>query len=130
MRAAGVPAGVAGYLSLHRGNRLSGDEIKELLVGAEIVGRDFWLAEAEWRQTRTRDGAVVHPGAPIHAGPPDPPRGTGQTRDDLLCERWPMRGAHVEICVTIYRMLDDRSRLRWGDYVMVTDIGPFPFSAI
>ena len=129
LRAAGAPAGVGGYLSLHHGSRLSGEEIEDLLFGAGIAGRDFWLAEAEWRQTRSPDGAVVHSGAPIHAGPPDPPRGTGQTRDNLLCERWPMRGTRVEICVTIYRMLDDRSRLRWGDYVMVTDIGPFPFSA-
>lgn len=130
LRAAGAPAGVAGYISLHRGNRLSGREIENLLFGAEIAGRDFWRAEENWRQLRHPNGAVVHYGAPIHAGPPDPPRGTGQTRDDVLCEQWPLRGTRVEICVSIYRMLDDRSRLRWGDYVMVTDLGPFPFSAI
>jgi adenylate cyclase len=130
LRAAGAPAGMAGYLSLHRGNRLGAQEIEDLLFGAEIAGRDFWLAELEWRQTRSPEGAVVHSGAPIHAGPPDPPRGTGQTRDDLLCEDWPTRGARVEICVAIWRMLDQRSRLRWGDYVVVTDVGPFPFSVI
>ncbi|MXN67112.1 hypothetical protein GR183_19560 [Stappia sp. GBMRC 2046] len=130
LRAAGAPAGLGGYLSLNRGNRLKGVEIRDVLFGKEISGSDFWLAENEWRQKRTEGGQVTHYGVPIHVGPPTADTGEGAIRDDLLCESWQLEEQRVEICSTVYRMFDARSRARWGDYVMVTDIGPFPFSVV
>lgn len=128
LRVAGAPEGIGGYLALNRGNRLTGAEIRDVSFGKEISGSDFWLAEKEWRQTRTEEGKVTHYGVPIHVGPPQSDEGEGTTRDDLLCERWLLEEQRVEICSSVYRMFDARSRARWGDYVMVTDIGPFPFS--
>ncbi|NRG18606.1 adenylate/guanylate cyclase domain-containing protein [Rhizobiales bacterium] len=130
LRVAGAPEGIGGYLPLNRGNRLEGAEIREAAFGREISGSDFWLAEKEWRQTRTEEGEVTHHGVPIHVGPPQADKGEGTTRDNLLCERWLLEDQWVEICSSVYRMFDARSRARWGDYVMVTDIGPFPFSVV
>ena len=93
-------------------------------------GRDFWHAETLWRQTRSPQGEVVHEGHPIQVGPPNPPRGSGRIDDQLLCEAWPVDGRPLDLCSAVYRVLDARTRLRWGDFVMVTDVGPFPFSVV
>lgn len=127
---AGAAAGHGGFLSLHRGNRLLSPEISELLLNADITGSDFWLAEREWLQFRDGQGSVRHTGFSIHAGPPSSPQGTWDVRDNLLCEKWSLKKTRVEICVAVFRLFDERARRRWGDFVMVTDVGPFPFSVI
>jgi adenylate cyclase len=129
-KVAGASESVGGYLPLHAANELSGSEIKSLLFGKKIVGKGFWLSEFVWRQRRTGDGAVTHVGDPIHAGLPRTARGVGRIQDDLLCEQWPVLTKAFEICVVIFRVPDRNARLRWGEYVMVTDTGPHPFSLV
>lgn len=128
LQSAGASTGLGGYLSLHRGNRLTNSEISELLLDTAITGSDFWLAERVWRQIRDSQGVVRHSGIPIHAGPPSSPKGTGEVRRDLLCEYWSLPDSRAEICVAIFRIFDERARRRWGEFIMVTDVGPFPFS--
>jgi len=130
LEAAGAPESLGGYLSLHGGSRLGPEETVDVLFGAAIEGRDFWHAETLWRQTRSPQGEVVHEGHPIQVGPPNPPRGSGRIDDQLLCEAWPVDGRPLDLCSAVYRVLDARTRLRWGDFVMVTDVGPFPFSVV
>ncbi len=127
-RAAGAPAGIGGYLKLDSTSRLRGAEIEALLFGRAIAGTDFWLAEHAWRQRRTAAGKVTHWGYPVHAGLPDSATATGRIENDLLCEAWPALTKTFEICVAIFRVTEPDARLRWGDYVMVTDTGPHPFS--
>ncbi len=127
LKEAGAPAGISEYLSLSRGNRLAESEIKTVLFDAIIIGSTFWLSEPKWRQERSPFGVVKHSGLWIHAGFPESLSGRGKIRRNLLCEIWSYRGAPIELCSTVYRVLDERSRLRWGDYVVLTDIGVFPF---
>jgi TolB-like protein/class 3 adenylate cyclase/Tfp pilus assembly protein PilF len=129
-KAAGAPESVGGYLPLHAANKLSGSEIKSLLFGEKTEGKGFWLSEFSWQQQRTDEGVVTHAGDPIHAGLPRTARGVGRIQDDLLCEQWPVLTKDFEICVVIFRVSDPNARLRWGEYVMVTDTGPHPFSLI
>ena len=129
-KAAGAPESVGGYLPLHAANKLSGSEIKSLLFGEKIKGKGFWLSEFSWQQQRTDDGAVKHVGDPIHAGLPATARGVGRIQDDLLCEQWPVLTKTFEICVVIFRVPDRNAHLRWGEYIMVTDTGPHPFSLV
>jgi TolB-like protein/DNA-binding SARP family transcriptional activator len=127
---AGAPRGVGGYLSLDEANRLSGPEIERLLLGKEIKGKDFWLSEFAWRQERSHGGEVTHAGYPVHAGLPEAAAGVARIEDDRLCEQWPSLTTAFEICVVLFRVSDSNARVRWGDYVMVTDTGPHPFSVI
>jgi len=126
--AAGATESVGGYLALDRKSRLGGAEIQLLLFGEEISGKNFWLSDVIWRQRRTAQGTVTHEGDSIHPGLPAIANGKGQIRDDLLCEIWPALSRELELCVLIFRVSESKARLRWGDYVMVTDTGPQPFS--
>jgi hypothetical protein len=125
---AGAPVSVGGYLLLDDGGRLGGTDIEKLLFGKRIRGTNFWLSELVWEQKRTVDGGVLHTGDPIHAGLPKTATAKGRIRNDMLCETWPALTRGLEHCVVIFRVSDPNARLRWGDYVMVTDIGPQPFS--
>lgn len=127
---AGATGSVGGYLPLVRENRLSGPEIRELLFGREIVGTDFWLSESIWRQRRSADGRVEHSGYALHAGLAETVTGIGRIHDDSLCEQWPAGTDTVDLCLAVFRIPEAGTRLRWGDYVLVTDIGPAPFSVI
>jgi len=138
LKVAGATSGIGGFLPLHAGNRLSGNEIRALLFGASIGGKGFQPGETQWRQDRAADGVVRHRGYPLHPGLARAATGTGRIAGDRLCDRWPGpglgpglgRGVALETCVAIYRIADPKARLRWGDYVMVTDTGPHPFSPI
>jgi hypothetical protein len=129
-KVAGASDSVGGYLPLHAANELRGSEIKSLLFGEKIEGKGFWLSEFTWQQRRTAGGAVTHVGDPIHASLPRTARGVGRIQDDLLCEQWPVLTKTFEICVAIFRVPNRNARLRWGEYVMVTDTGPHPFSLV
>jgi TolB-like protein/class 3 adenylate cyclase/Flp pilus assembly protein TadD len=129
-KVAGASVGIGGYLPLDAINKLSGTEIESLLFGSEINGNNFWLTESRWRQQRSADGAVEHTGFPIHAGMAKQATGAGRIEDDMLCDQWPLSTTELEICVVIFRVSNPNARIRWGDYVMVTDTGPQPFSLV
>jgi TolB-like protein/Flp pilus assembly protein TadD len=126
-KAGGVPVGIGGYLPLHRTNRLSGAEIESLLFGKQIKGNYFWWERPTWRQQRTADGGVEHFGWPIHSYVQAGDTGSGRIEKDMLCEQWGDLPKHLEICVVIFRVPERNARIRWGDYVMVTETGPQGF---
>ncbi len=113
---------------LDQGSRLSGAEIASQLFGKEISGKNFWISDLAWKQMRTSGGNVIHEGDPIHPGLPKTATATGKIRNDLLCEMWQALSDKLELCVGIFRVSDPNARLRWGNYIMVTDTGPQPFS--
>ncbi len=129
-KAGGVSAGIGGYLPLHQLNQLSGSEIKALLFGKEIKGHWFWFDMWTWRQQRTVDGGVKHFGYQIHPYTLSGVSGVGRIENDMLCERWGDLPPELEICVVIFRVIDPLARVRWGDYVMVTEAGPQPFKVV
>ncbi len=129
-KAGGVSAGVGGYLPLHKMNKLSGSEIKSLLFGKEIKGHWFWADKRKWRQRRATDGRVKHFGWPFHLYVKDGDLGVGRIRNDMLCEQWADLPKDLEICVVIFRVSERNARIRWGDYVMVTETGPQPFRLV
>ncbi len=88
-----------GYLPLLTMNKLGGPEIRSLLFGRKISGRDFWDEAKVWRQQRTDDGTVEHSGYPFHAGI-SADTGIGRIVDDMLCETWPK--LTVEVCVVFF----------------------------
>jgi hypothetical protein len=129
-RVAGARVGIGQYLPLHSTNRVSGPEIKSLLFAREVKGTDPWRQDLPWRQRRMADGTVQHFGIPIHAGVREGAYGVSRIKDDLLCETWPEFTQTFEICVVIFRIPDRNARIRWGDFVMITDTGPKPFSLV
>jgi tetratricopeptide (TPR) repeat protein len=126
---AGVRVNIGGYLPLHKMNKLSGPEIEALLSGGEIEGRDFWKNEV-WQRRQTLDGTVKYSGYQIQAGVPWNATGASRIEDDMLCEEWSVATEPLELCTVIFRVPEGDARVRWGDYVMVTDTGPHPFRLV
>ena len=116
-----------GYLPLHELNRLSGAEIQPLLSGKKIEGKYFW-STPRWQRFGAADGAVEYAGFPIQPSAPQNAIGTSRVEDDKLCERWPEAPEPLELCSVIFRVPEGNARIRWGDYVLVTDGGPQPFN--
>ncbi len=131
LKAGEVSVGIGGYLPLHTTNKLSGLEIKSLLFGNEIKGHWFWWGGLRtWRQQRTMDGAVEHFGWRIHSYVRPGDTGVGRIENDMLCEQWRDLPKDLEICVVIFRVPEGNARMRWGEYVMVTETGPQPFELV
>jgi tetratricopeptide (TPR) repeat protein len=118
-----------GYLPLHELNRLSGTEIELLLSRGKIEGKEFW-DRSVWQRRETVDGVVEYTGVPIQPGVPRNAIGTSRVDDDRLCERWPEAPEPLELCSVIFRIPEGDARIRWWDYVMVTDTGPHSFHVI
>jgi TolB-like protein/class 3 adenylate cyclase/Flp pilus assembly protein TadD len=129
LKLAGVRVGIGGYLPLHEMNRLSGAEIEALLSGREIEGRELWSDRA-WQRRQTADGAVEYSGFQIQPGVPWKAIGIARIEDDMLCEEWSGTTEPLELCSVIFRMPDGEARIRWDDFVIVTDTGPQPFKLV
>ena len=110
------------YLKLNRETRLSGKEIKALLFGHTIRGRDFWWGLA-WEQIRMIDGKLSHSGRSIYTDSSEREEGESWIEDDRLCDRWSEVDDEITICVLIFRDLDRGP----NNYYMMTDQGPHPF---
>jgi adenylate cyclase len=117
-----------GYMPLVESNKLSGAEIESLLSGNTLEGKRFWGIPAPWGRQQSIDGAVEYTGFGIQSGVPKSAIGISRVEDDILCERWLDEPKPLELCSLIYRLPGGNARTRWGDYVLVTDIGPNSFN--
>ena len=111
------------YLKFDRETRLTGQEIKTLLFGHTLKGRNYYDGGSGWNQQRTIDGKVSHSGSEIHTGNPAIKDGESWIEDDRLCDRWSEMGGNITICVLIFRDSNGDE----NDYFMITDDGPHPF---
>ena len=133
--AAAPDADGTGYLPLHQGNKLRGAEIKSLLFGREIFGRDFWETRT-WKQRRTPSGELEHTGFPVHVGVNKASIGVSRIEGDMVCDLWPELYKTLELCVVIYRNpegtfhYDSILGAMTLDYLMVTETGAHPFSPV
>ena len=126
--AGGVERPPSRYLKLDRETRLSGEEVKALLFGHRIRGRDYWQDD-DWVQRRTLDGKVTNSSASAYTGVIElvgEEVGESWVEDDRLCDRWPEVDGDLTICVMIFRDSDSGE----NNYYMVTDTGPHPFSVV
>jgi adenylate cyclase len=126
--AGGVERPPSRYLKLDPETRLSGEEIRALLFGHTIKGRDYWLGDP-FRQQRTFAGKLTHSGlntAPNATELEGEVMGESWIEDDRLCDRWHETDGDLTICVTIFRDSDSGQ----NNYYMVTDSGPHPFSVV
>jgi TolB-like protein/class 3 adenylate cyclase len=142
---AGLPGKQSGYYKLDEENKLSGEEIKELVFGRTTTGITPW-ARQEWWIERTNDGKATHQQIPFHSiyrlkG--DSPaelyrRGTGTlvTRfesgkswieGDLLCSQWERVYESLKYCGTVFRNPESTPEMK-DEYIKINDFGIIPFS--
>lgn len=114
-----------GYLSLRRADQLSGQEIKALLAEGKIEGKDFWCG-APWQRLGRAEGKVEYSGRIIRPGASETV--ASRVEDDVICEQPLDAPGSQELCSTIFRVPEGNAQRRWGNYVLVTDTGPHPFT--
>ncbi|MBF9031248.1 hypothetical protein HKCCE3408_12670 [Rhodobacterales bacterium HKCCE3408] len=98
---------------------LSGAEIGALLFNRRIEGRQTWLVQQEWSQTRTEEGALFQDGS---FGPlPRAVEGRSDVVHGRLCDRWTWQDAEIENCQLVVRNGGE------SGFVLVGETGRFPF---
>jgi len=117
-----------GYMPLVDSNKLNGREIELLLSGKILEGKRFWAQGAPWGRQQDIHGTVEYTGFEIHPGVSERTIGTSRIEDDMLCESWPEEPQPLEFCSLIFRLPEGKTRVRWGDYALVTDTGPNSFN--
>jgi len=126
--AGGVERPPSRFIKLDAQTRLSGEEIRVLLFGHTIKGRDYWVSDS-YRQQRTMDGKVTFSGvnSPVEAVEFDGElSGESWIEDNRLCDRWIDAEGDLTLCVLIFRDPDSGP----NHFYMVTDTGPHPFQVI
>lgn len=126
---------LARYLKLTPETRLSGDEIKSLLFGHTIRGRDYWNGR-RWTQVRTLEGKLSHSRGGIDTD------GESWIEDDRVCDHWLDDGDEITLCSLVFHdpvkcWTNDKGLRRCGtivppefaqsieiSYRMLTDQGP------
>jgi len=126
--AGGVERPPSRFLILDAETRLSGEEIRALVFGHSIKGKDYWTGDA-WLQQRTIDGKVTSKEVAttrtaVEAEGEVAMLGESWIEGNRLCDRWPGAEVDLKLCVTIFRD-PDRGQ---NNYYMVADTGPHPFS--
>jgi len=123
--AGGVERPPSRFIKLDAETRLSGEEIRTLLFGQTIKGRDYWVGDT-FRQHRTVDGKVTHSGvnSPSNAVELEGEvLGESWIEDNRLCERWFGVEGDLTTCVLVFHDPDSGP----NNYYMMTDTGPHPF---
>lgn len=118
---AGIPSPDETHFLVSTQDRLTGDEIKNLLAGKKMIGIDRSAAGMEEEFEVTRDGAgqITSQGFINYFR-------AGETRieNDLLCDPW---WQYDNFCVAVYRNPDGSIAMK-NEYVFYTLIGAFTFS--
>ena len=101
----------SGYCKIQEENRLTGEEIRQLLFGQKL--RKWCPMIDYWDVTRTEDGTIMYESDEV---------GKSRIEGDMLCEKWNTRFDGLEYCGTVFRnpegFFDNKD-----EYVYVTDFG-------
>ena len=118
---AGLSKPLTSFPFIDSSDRLSGEEISELVSGRTMIGLDRGPGgvEAEFEVTRDRDAQIIRQGYLTYFK-----KGKTVIEDDLLCDPW---WAHPNFCVAVFRNPQGDSASH-SEYVFFTLSGFFTFS--
>jgi hypothetical protein len=145
---AGLPGKSSGYYKICEENKLTGEEIRELVFGRRSTGNTPWAGQPWWVE-RTNDGKATHGQYPFHKDdlpdddvvPWSPGRGDWRSfafsydsgrswiEGDLLCSQWETVHKGLKYCGTVFRNPEGTPEMK-DEYVKITDFGIIPFSMV
>jgi TolB-like protein/class 3 adenylate cyclase/Flp pilus assembly protein TadD len=140
LKAGLAPARISGgYFPASKENQLTGEEIKNLLLGSKITGinRDG----QQWRVDREKNGEFTWRGpalkdpvtqkiisAPTLVGP-NSDRGKSRIEGDMICHQFEKSYWGLEFCGTVFRNPKGTNESK-DEYFFCNDIGFEPFSLV
>jgi len=117
-----IKAGFSGdpsdYCKLKEQNKLSGQEISDLLIGKTMIWHHY-----NWKWGRDKDGNLETPNP--YGG--EPLRGKSWIEADELCDQYDMLFDGTKYCMDIYKNQDDQVDSKCK-YLASTDFFLIPFS--
>lgn len=119
-----MPGQPDGYYKVRQDQKLTGDEIRELIMGKTVTGYYPWNERQEWVD-RTADGKAVIRGG--HSGEIVLDQGQSYIEGDLLFEQWEKRTTGLRIGGPVYRNPEGTPEQK-DEYLMFTDFAFLPMS--
>ena len=140
LKAGYAPAKISGgYFPAFKENQLTGEEIKNLLMGSRITGIDqdgqqWWVdreknGEFTWRGPALKDPLTRKIiSAPTQTGP-NSDRGKSWIEGDTICHQFEKLYWGLEFCGTVFRNPKGTNESK-DEYFFCNDIGFTPFSLV
>ena len=119
---AGLPGQPSGYYKILEENRLTGEEIRELLFGRTVT----WFSSStrtQWWIKSSEDGKKVKIWGLFSDS------GKSWVEDDLICRQWENILGGLKYCHHIYRNPEGTSEEK-NEYLRVADFGISPRSPV
>ncbi len=113
-----------GYYKVQQDQKLTGDEIRELISGKTMTGFYPWNERQEWVD-RTLDGKAVIRGG--KSGETVLDQGQSYIEGDMLFDQWENRTTGLKIGGPVYRNPEGTSEQK-DEYLMFTDFAFLPMS--
>ena len=140
LKAGYAPAKISGgYFPAFKENQLTGEEIKNLLMGSRITGIDqegqqWWVdreknGEFTWRGLALKDPITQKIiSAPTQTGP-NSDRGRSWIEGDTICHQFEKLYWGLEFCGTVFRNPKGTNESK-DEYFFCNDMGFEPFSLV
>jgi hypothetical protein len=118
----GVPGKIGEYYksTIFQKNKLTGDEIKELVFGKTVSGFDF-KSEEEWSIKRGKDGSASYRKGKIFD------TGKSWIEEDRLCNQWQNLYGGYRDCAPIFMNPEGMSNKK-EQYIGISAYGFVPFA--
>ncbi len=131
---AGMPGEPGGYYKIYQENRLTGDDIKDLVFAQTVTGFDI-VSGKQWWIKRNKDGKATYRGPKGYVkgkvSDVEETSDTGQSwvEGDRLCNQWANLYGGLEDCFPIYDN-PEGTHLKKDEYIGVAVYGFVPFSLV
>ena len=115
---AGMPWQLHQYYRVSKENKLTGEEIRELLFGRTVAG--FTGHRPHW-EDRTKDGKAtwrVNPAVTYYTDYDD--SGRSWIEGDMLCNHWQTHMFGIKHCMTVFRNPEGTPEMR-NEYIGISD---------
>jgi tetratricopeptide (TPR) repeat protein len=122
---AGLRGEPFGNYKISSEQKLTGDEIRELVFGRTVTG--ITRAGVQYWIDRSKDGKAtwrVTPGDPDYDD-----SGTSWIEGDMLCNQWQVHVFARKHCMTVFRTPGGTPENK-DEYLEISDFGPFSFSPL
>ena len=120
---AGLAGEPSGYYKISEKNRLTGEEIRELVFGRTVTGFDP-LTGMQWWLDRTKEGKSNRRGSMMGSD-----SGKSWIEGDMICEQWQKSLLGVKYCAPVFRNPEGKSENK-DEYIMIVDMGFFTWSPV
>jgi TolB-like protein/Flp pilus assembly protein TadD len=118
----GLPGQASEYYKLYKEHKLSGEEIRDLVLGRTVTGIDLMWGQQWWLE-RTLDGKATY------RNPVGSENGRSWIEGDTLCNQWQTFYEGLKYCFPVFRNPEGTPEMK-NEYLGITDIWVISFSPV